>query len=179
MFSALPEQTSSGHPGRSVWVQCPNSAVSEERHVHPLDNGRGSGWSEVPLQAAEIVIHLRRLYRAKHESGRLLQNAPDLRVESVAADDLPFRFIEGAVRSVDFSNRLRPTRGIPLSEDFEQVPFQKEPSASLMTDPPAQNMPFGLAQGTLGASHGAEFFGSPTTCKTSQCSIALPSASIL
>jgi hypothetical protein len=30
-----------------------------------------------------------------------------------------------------------------------------------MTDPPAQNMPFGLAQGTLGTSHRAQFFGSP------------------
>jgi hypothetical protein len=44
---------------------------------------------------------------------------------------------------------------------------------------PVQNIPFGLAQGTFGASHGAEFFGSPTTCRASQCSIALPSASIL
>ena len=44
---------------------------------------------------------------------------------------------------------------------------------------PVQNIPFGLARGIFGASNGAEFFGSPTTCKVSQCSIALPSASIL
>ena len=32
---------------------------------------------------------------------------------------------------------------------------------------------------SVGAINGAEFFGSPTSCKVSQCSIALPSASIL
>jgi hypothetical protein len=42
-----------------------------------------------------------------------------------------------------------------------------------------QNIPSGLARGTFGASHGAESFESPTTCKVFQCSIALPSASIL
>ena len=42
-----------------------------------------------------------------------------------------------------------------------------------------QNLPFVFAAGTFGMSQGAEFFGSPTTCKVSQCSIALPSASIL
>jgi len=42
-----------------------------------------------------------------------------------------------------------------------------------------QNIPFGLARGIFGAIRGAEFFGSPTTCNVSQCSIALPSASIL
>ena len=50
---------------------------------------------------------------------------------------------------------------------------------SLMSDSPAQNIPFGLARGMFGAINGAEFFGSPTICKVSQCSIALPSASIL
>ena len=45
--------------------------------------------------------------------------------------------------------------------------------------PPAQNIPFRLARGMFGAINGAEFFGSPTICKVSQCSIALPSASIL
>jgi hypothetical protein len=42
-----------------------------------------------------------------------------------------------------------------------------------------QNIPFGLARGIFGAIKGAEFFGSPTSCKVSQCSIAFPSASIL
>jgi hypothetical protein len=42
-----------------------------------------------------------------------------------------------------------------------------------------QNIPFGLARGMFGAINGAELFGSPTTCKVSQCSTALPSASIL
>jgi hypothetical protein len=43
----------------------------------------------------------------------------------------------------------------------------------------AQNIPFALARGMFGAIIGAEFFGSPTICNVSQCSIALPSASIL
>ena len=42
-----------------------------------------------------------------------------------------------------------------------------------------QNMPFELALGMFGATHGAEFFGSPTSCSVSQCSTALPSAPIL
>jgi len=42
-----------------------------------------------------------------------------------------------------------------------------------------QNIPFGLARGKFGATQGAEFFGSPANCSTSQCSTALPSASIL
>jgi len=42
-----------------------------------------------------------------------------------------------------------------------------------------QNIPFGLERGMFGANHGAEFCGSPTSCKVSQCSIALPSAFIL
>jgi hypothetical protein len=53
------------------------------------------------------------------------------------------------------------------------------PGESLMADSLAQNIPFPLARGMFGAIIGAEFFGSPTICKVSQCSIALPSASIL
>jgi hypothetical protein len=50
----------------------------------------------------------------------------------------------------------------------------KGPGESLAADSLAQNIPFGLARGMFGAINGAEFFGSPTTCKVSQCSIALP-----
>jgi hypothetical protein len=49
----------------------------------------------------------------------------------------------------------------------------------LFADSFAQNIPFALARGMFGAIIGAEFFGSPTICNVSQCSIALPSASIL
>ena len=31
----------------------------------------------------------------------------------------------------------------------------------------------------FGATNGAEFFGSPTSCKVSQCSIALPSVELV
>jgi hypothetical protein len=43
----------------------------------------------------------------------------------------------------------------------------------------SSNIPFELARGIFGLSIGAEFVGSPTNCSVSQCSIALPSASIL
>src|ERR1700726_3250679 len=42
-----------------------------------------------------------------------------------------------------------------------------------------QNMPFELALGMFEATHGAEFFESPTSCSVSQCSTALPNAPIL
>jgi hypothetical protein len=42
-----------------------------------------------------------------------------------------------------------------------------------------QNIPFGFAAGMFGAYQLAALAGVPTTCKTSQCSIAFPSASIL
>jgi hypothetical protein len=42
-----------------------------------------------------------------------------------------------------------------------------------------QNMPFELARGMLGATHGAEFCEFPTSCSASQCSIAFPSVFIL
>ena len=64
-------------------------------------------------------------------------------------------------------------------EYFEQAISIKGAGASLMADSLAQNIPFGLARGMFGPINGAEFFGSPTICKVSQCSIALPSASIL
>ena len=64
-------------------------------------------------------------------------------------------------------------------EYFEQALSIKGPGKSLMANSLAQNIPFGLARGMFGAINGAEFFGSPTICKVSQCSIALPSASIL
>ena len=38
-----------------------------------------------------------------------------------------------------------------------------------MTGVPFQNMSFWLARGTFGAIQGAEFFGSPTTCKVYSC----------
>jgi hypothetical protein len=72
----------------------------------------------------------------------------------------------------------RPAPRILAPEYFEQA-FSKGPGESPMADSLAQNIPFGLARGMFGAINGAEFFGSPTICKVSQCSIALPSASIL
>jgi len=54
-----------------------------------------------------------------------------------------------------------------------------DPGAPSMAKLSAQNIPFELTRGRFGASQGAEFFGLPTGCKVSQCSTALPSASIL
>jgi hypothetical protein len=81
--------------------------------------------------------------------------------------------------AVDLSDCDRPAFEILAPEYFEQALSIKGPGESLMADSLAQNIPFGLARGMFGAINGAEFFGSPTTCKVSQCSIALPSASIL
>jgi hypothetical protein len=65
-------------------------------------------------------------------------------------------------------------------EYFEQAFSVRETDVkSLMADFTVQNIPLALARGMLGAINGAEFFGSPTICKVSQCSIALPSTSIL
>jgi hypothetical protein len=66
----------------------------------------------VPLQAANIVVHLSRSCRAKHKSGSFLENTLDLRVKSVTANDPFRRFKERAVRSVDFGDRDRSARGI-------------------------------------------------------------------
>jgi hypothetical protein len=38
--------------------------------------------------------------------------------------------------------------------------------------PPFQNIPWAFARGMLGAIHGAESVGSPTSCRVSQCSTA-------
>ena len=81
--------------------------------------------------------------------------------------------------ALDLGDHDRPARGILEPEYFEQALSIKGPDESLMADSLAQNIPFGLARGMFGAINGAEFFGSPTICKVSQCSIALPSASIL
>src|SRR5258708_39698897 len=41
----------------------------------------------------------------------------------------------------------------------------------------SQNIPWGLARGMFGATHGAELVGLPTSCRVSQCSTAFPSLS--
>jgi hypothetical protein len=99
--------------------------VFEDRDVDVRDNGSSSGWSDVPLQAAEIVVHLRRPCCANHEWRSFLKNTLDLRVESVVADDLLLRFKELAVRSVGLRDQGCSPRGIPLPEYFEQVPFRQ------------------------------------------------------
>ena len=77
----------------------------EDRDVHTCNNRRSSRRAEVPLQAAEIVVQLRRPCRTKHESRSFLENALDLRVKSVAASDPLLRFKERAVRRVDLGDR--------------------------------------------------------------------------
>ena len=79
----------------------------------------------------------------------------------------------------DLSDHDRPACGISAPEYFEQAFPSKDRAYRSWQISPAQNIPFGLARGMFGAINGAEFFGSPTICKVSQCSIALPSASIL
>ena len=150
----------------------------EDRNVRTRDNRRGSGRSELPPQTAKIVIDLRRPYRAKHESGSILENTPDLRVERFSASDLLLRLEERAVCGVELSYRGRASCGISPPEYLETGSFPLEDQVYRSSQiPPAQNIPFGLARGMFGAINGAEFFGSPTSCKVSQCSIALPSAS--
>jgi hypothetical protein len=57
-------------------VQGSDSFLFEDRNVRTRDNRRGSSRSELPPQTAKIVIDLRRPYRAKHESGSILENTP-------------------------------------------------------------------------------------------------------
>src|ERR1700722_17428283 len=98
---------------------------------------------------------------------------------SISTQDFCARLKERAVRGPR-SQRSRPTGMWNLGARILRAgSFLKGPGESLMADSLVQNIPFGLARGMFGAINGAELFGSPTTCKESQCSIALPSASIL
>jgi hypothetical protein len=90
--------------------------VFEDRNVRTRDNRRGSGRSELPPQTAKIVIDLRRPYRAKHKSGSILENIPDLRVEHFSASDLLLRLEKRTVCGVELGYRGRPSRGISLPE---------------------------------------------------------------
>jgi hypothetical protein len=97
--------------------------VREDRNVRTRDNRRGSGRSELPPQTAKIVIDLRRPYRAKHETGSILENTLDLRVERFTASDLLLRLEKLAVCGVELSYGGGALRGISLPEYLEQVPF--------------------------------------------------------
>jgi hypothetical protein len=106
-------------------VQGSDSFLFEDRNVRTCDNRRGSSRSELPPQTAKIVIDLRRPYRAKHESGSILENTPDLRVERFSASDLLIRLEKRTVRGVELSYRGRASCRIPLPEYLEQVPFHQ------------------------------------------------------
>ena len=95
----------------------------KDRDVRTRDNRRSSGRSELPPQTAKIVIDLRRPCRAKHESGSILENTPDLRVERFSASDLLLRLEKRTVCGVELSYRGRASCGISLPEYLEQVPF--------------------------------------------------------
>jgi hypothetical protein len=97
--------------------------VFEDRNVRARDNRRGSGRSELPPQTAKIVIDLRRPYRAKHESGSILENTPDLRVERLSASDLLLCLEKPTVGGVELGYRGCAALGISLPEYLEQVPF--------------------------------------------------------
>src|SRR4029077_19585631 len=81
-------------------VQGANSSVLEDRNVHARDHRRGPGRSELPPQTAKIVIDLRGRYRAKSESGSILENSPDLCVERFSASHRLLRLEKHAVRGV-------------------------------------------------------------------------------
>jgi hypothetical protein len=98
--------------------------VLKDRNVRTRDNRRGSG-RELPPQTSKIVIDLRRRHRAKHESGSILENTSDLRVECISAVDLLLRLEKRAVCGVELSYRGRASCGISLPEYLEQVPFHQ------------------------------------------------------
>ena len=102
-------------------------------------NRRSSSRSEFPLQAAEIVVHLRRRRLRKHEVRSTLEKALDLCVKSVAANDPLLRFKERAVRGVNLRDRDRSARGIPLPEYFDQVLFHQN-TACVAHDRPSLSM---------------------------------------
>jgi len=91
----------------------------EDRDVHACDHRGRIRRSELPLQAAEIVIHLRAPYRAKHEPRMFLKDAPGRRVNSVATCGLSLIVEEGASLGVDLSDHDLAAHGISLSEYLE------------------------------------------------------------
>jgi hypothetical protein len=99
-----------------------------------LDAGRVGcrhGWGALNLglqaiaRTARIVIDLRRPCRAKHESGSILQNTPDLCVERFSASHLVLRLEKRTVCGVELSYHGRASCGIHLPEAFEQIPFHQ------------------------------------------------------
>jgi hypothetical protein len=104
-------------------VQRSDSFLFEDRNVRTCDNRRGSSRSELPPQTAKIVIDLRRCYRAKHETGSVVENTPDLRVKRFLASDPLLRFEKRTVCGVELTYRGRASYGISLPEYLEQVSF--------------------------------------------------------
>jgi hypothetical protein len=104
-------------------VQGSDSFLFEDRNVHTRDNRRGSGRSELPPQTAKTVIDLRRPCRAKHETGSVVENTPNLRVERFLASDPLLRFEKRTVCGIELSYRGRAPCGISLPEYLAQVPF--------------------------------------------------------
>lgn len=93
-------------------------------------------------------------------------------------DDAAVREDDG--KFADFRRGVaRPSAGGDALEDDSQPEQRKDGVDDSAYLSPFQNIPFALARGMFGAINGAEFFGSPTTCKVSQCSTAFPSAFIL
>ena len=57
-----------------------------------------------------------------------------------------------SVGDVELGYHDRAPRGIHLSEDFEQIPFHQIGKRLAQLWDPSQNIPFGLARGTSGAT---------------------------
>ena len=98
----------------------------KDRNVRTRDNRRRSSRSELPPQTAKIVIDLRRLCRAKRESGSILENTPDLRVERFSAIDLLLGLEKRTVCDVELGYRGRASCGISLPEHIETGFFPSE-----------------------------------------------------
>jgi hypothetical protein len=104
----------------------------------------------MPPQTAKIVVDLRRPSRANHESGRIIKHSPDLCIERFSASDLSSA--SKSVGDVELGHHDRAPRGIHLSEDFVQIPFHQIGKRLAQLWDPSQNIPFGLARGTSGAT---------------------------
>ncbi len=142
--------------------------------------------SSLPRAASVKVCVCRPRCAPRHRHGAAIRKPSQKPPLAQEYAHLPMRIvIEGTAglrtRVGDPGNdHDRPACGILTPEYFEQAVSVRETGVeSLMPDFTVQNIPLALARGMFGAINGAEFFGSPTICKVSQCSMALPSTSIL
>jgi hypothetical protein len=106
-------------------VQSPDLVLLEDRDIHSGDDRSSSTRSEVPVQAAVIVVHLCRICRPKHESRRCSKDFVDLCVKGVTTNDPRVGFKEDTGLGIELADGDLAALGIPLAEHLMQIPFHQ------------------------------------------------------